>query len=131
MKGDRDMRRQVSYVSLFTVLLLAAVILMSGCSTLPPVKPIKDFKDIAGTWEGSFINFASGGRETLGTRTITADGTHTTKMGVRVINEKLKLTKDGKAVNPRDGTFTLHEGGGERVLSLRYPHGGGRYTPIK
>ena len=59
------------------------------------------------------------------------DGTHTTKMVARVINEKLKLTKDGKAVNPRDGTFTLHEGGGERVLILRYPHGRGDYTPVK
>ena len=125
------MRRQVSYVSLFTVLSLAAVILMSGCSTIPPVKPIKDFKDIAGTWEGSFRHFRSGGRETLGTRTITADGTHTTKMGVRVIDEKLKLTKDGKAVNPRDGTFILYEGGGERFLVLRYPHGSGKYTLIK
>ena len=123
------MRRQVSYVRLFTVLLLAAVILMSGCSTLPPVKPIKDFKDIAGTWEGPFIT--NSGREITGIRTITADGTYTSKMGVRVINEKLKLTKDGKAVNSRDGTFTLYEGGGERVLGLRYPHGWGKYIPIK
>jgi len=115
----------------FAAGLVAIVVLLTGCaSTLPPRKPIKDFKDIAGTWEGVFATYIPF-IKTLGTRTITADGTHTTKMGVRVIDEKLKLTKDGKAVNPWDGTFTLHEGSGERVLILRYPHGSGRYTPVK
>ena len=50
----------------------------------------------------------------------------------KYLAEGRKLTKDRKAVNPRgDVTFTLREGGGERVLILCNPHGRGGYTPVK
>ncbi len=129
MKGERDMRRQVSYVNLFTVALLAVVILMSGCTlSLPPIKPIKDFKEIAGTWEGFFIT--GKGRTIWGTTIIRADGTLTKKGPRGIINGTLKLTNDGKAVT-KEGTFTLHEGGGKRVLSFSTSSGSAQYKPAK
>ncbi len=113
----------------FAVGLVAIVILIGGCATMPPVKPIKDFKDIAGTWEGSFITHS--GMEIPYISTFREDGTYTSKRPGRTDNRTLKLTKDGKAVNTREGTFTLHEGDGKRVLSFSNPRGSGQYTPVK
>ncbi len=78
------MRRQVSYVNLITVAFLAVVILISGCTPLPPIKPFKDFKEIAGTWEGPFIT--NRGREIPGTTTIRADGTYKKKNPYGIFN---------------------------------------------
>ncbi len=117
----------------FAAGLMAIVILLTGCAaTLPPVKPIKDFKDIAGTWKGSYFNNNSG-IEFPGTRTIRADGTLTIKgnVGRNVRNDTLKLTKDGKALTSGDGTYTLHEGDGKRILFYSTPRGSGQFTPTK
>ncbi len=123
------MRRQVSYVNLITVAFLAVVILISGCTPLPPIKPFKDFKEIAGTWEGPL--FTHKGKEIPHTTTIRADGTYTKKNPYGIFNGTLKLTSDGKAVTTKEETFTLHEGGGERVLSFSTPRGFGQFTPAK
>ena len=124
------MKRE-THIGRIAALLVAIAVLLTGFGeTLPPVKPIKDFKDIAGKWEGPFIT--NRGREIETTRTIKENGTSTTKSRGRVIiSETLKLTKDGKAVNSREGTFTLHEGDGKRVLTFSNPRGSGKFTPMK
>lgn len=124
------MKRSVCLVTLIS--LLAVVILISGCTTaLPPLEPIKEFKDIAGTWEGSYTNDRTG-RVFPGTRTIRADGTISVMNtnGASVDSGTLTL-KDGKAVNSTDGTYTLHQGGAERILLYTTPRGSGRFTPAK
>jgi len=126
------MKKPAILVGFLMVVLLLTVSFSSESATLPSVKPIKDFKDIAGTWQSTFTT--NGGREIRGITIISADGAYTyTAKGVaeRVITGKLKITEDGKVVNERDGTYTLHEGEGMRVLTLSNPRGTGTEIFVK
>lgn len=55
-----------------TLFLIAVV--LTGCATLPPVRPVENVKSIAGTWEGT-VSAPGGGRFWL-RFTINEDGSY-------------------------------------------------------
>jgi hypothetical protein len=117
-----------SFVALFVL----------ACATLPPAKPIRDFRDIAGKWEGTIETFYKGQTIISPIVLITRkDGTgesfvpkgsphfpysdqgkfHFTQ---ELIAGKIRIanTRTGET-----GIRTLHEGGGKRVLIYKADDG--------
>jgi hypothetical protein len=41
-----------SMLTIRRLALVGTILLLTGCATVPPSKPIATFQDIAGTWEG-------------------------------------------------------------------------------
>ena len=103
--------------------LLIAAAMMTGCAALPPAQPAHDLTNIVGKWEG-FVLDARRQPFYPSTLTIRPDGTfenHVPSLGsqerfvgtVGVIDEQFRWKN---ATDGRTGVFTLHEGGGKRVL---------------
>jgi len=109
--------------------MVATVVLLTGCATLPPATPIKDAKSIAGTWEGTFTT--TGGREAPSKFIVKPDGTYTIVRRSGTSSGTLKLLKNGQAKSARGTTWTLHEGEGKRILSNSNPRGTGVFTRVK
>lgn len=118
------MKREKLFLG-FAVGLVAIVVLLIGCATLPPAKPIKNFKSIAGTWKGTFTTDSHD--DVPVTVTIRPDGTYKHVRAGRTSSGTFKLLKDGK-VKSRTTTWTLHEGEGKRILTTSHPRGTGKYT---
>jgi hypothetical protein len=117
-------------------LLLFAALLLAGCATLPPARPVHDFKMLSGTWTGTDVT--RGGSSHSGTMTINDDGTYiavvptippgTFKGTARIVGGKVQIKSE---TTGRTGTWTLHEGDGQRVLIVIADDGSSeaRYTP--
>jgi tetratricopeptide (TPR) repeat protein len=106
--------------------ILIAVAFVWACTTLPPIQPIRDLNSIAGKWEG--IWYSSLGIDPM-SLTIRQDGTYegivppgsnlAIKFGTHFVGTgklskgtyRFKSQKTGMT-----GVYTLHEGGGRRVL---------------
>ena len=96
------------------------IMMLTGCATVPPAKPIATFSEIAGTWEGQYV-LPSG---ELGPRwelTIRGDGQIRFKrFEVPVEGTRQLQLCDGKVVYDDalfwSGTLTLHEVEGRRIL---------------
>jgi len=88
---------------------VAIVVLLNGCATvqLPPAKPIKDIKNIAGTWK------SEDGERTL---FLNADGNYRSQGEGGRGSSGTFFIKGGKMVNVRGTTYTLHEVEGKQVL---------------
>jgi hypothetical protein len=93
--------------------ILVLATLVAGCASLPPQRSIEGLLSLAGTWRGRMTG-PTGSAPVLG-GVISATGPGRTRYG-------------GTEGN---GTVTLHEDGGRRVLSLVRDGGGGgaRLTP--
>ena len=106
-----------------------AVALVCACATLPPAQPIRDFKDIAGKWEGTICSTAGLGCSPIVT-IIREDGTGESivpqssaffpysEQGRYLVTRELvegKIRIKNKT-SGETGIATLHEGGGKRVL---------------
>ena len=115
-------------------------VVLAGCAsmTLPPERPTTDLKAIAGRWEGFVV--LSGNRFEV-TSTIREDGTYENIIPA-LSNPGPRFTgrvtvQDGKYrwrsdVTGRTGTWTLHEGDGQRVIVSRADDGGySEYRPAK
>ena len=115
-----------------------AVALVCACATLPPAQPIRDFKDVAGKWEGTYYSRA-GGRELVSPigLIIREDGTGESIVpldswlfpysdkGRFYLTQELvegKIRVKNKT-SGETGIRTLHEGGGKRVLIYRADDG--------
>jgi len=118
---------------IFVISLVVA--LACACATLPPAQPIRDHKDIAGKWEGTIFSTTLGSSPIV--LIISEDGTResivpqssafwpfsdqgrflgTWELVEGKIRTITKTTGD-------TGIFTLHEGGGKRVLVYRSDDG--------
>lgn len=116
--------------------LVVAASLVAGCATLPPAKPVQDLKVLSGTWAGTVVTRAIGTHSS--TITINDDGTWvavvptiqpgTFKGTARVVGGKVQWKSE---TTGRTGTWTLHEGDGQRVLLVIADDGSSesRYTP--
>jgi len=101
---------------LFLLTTLLVGFTVDACATLPPAKPIANFQDIAGKWEGTsaWVEFK-------------ADGTYTWFIGRNSGTGTMRI--EGGDVywassSGRRGKMTLHEGEGRRVLkSVAYETG--------
>jgi hypothetical protein len=115
---------------------LFAALLLAGCATLPPAKPVQDLKVLSGNWTGTVVT--RGGGSHTATMTINDDGTYvavvptippgTFKGTARVVGGKVQIKSE---TTGRTGTWTLHEGDGQRVLIVIADDGSSesRYTP--
>ncbi len=113
---------------------------MAGCATtLPPAKPIQDLRSIAGGWQGTVSSPQGSFGYTL---TIKEDGSWEATSSVPVGGvdrfEGGMFVRSGKIfwvsrTTGRSGTYTLHEGEGQRVLSGRTDDGSItiRLTPVR
>jgi hypothetical protein len=122
-----------------TVFLLLAPLVLSACATLPPAQPVLDLKGIVGKWEGiamySLFGTMVGAPTTL---TIKEDGFwESTWPDWDSYSLALSFPRFSGQGYLREGKFhagnsiyTLHEGGGKRVLvvydaptrmSLKFP----------
>jgi hypothetical protein len=113
-----------------------AALLLANCATLPPAKPVQDLKVLSGTWSGTVVTRGIGSHSA--TMTINDDGTYvavvptlqpgTFKGTARVVGGKVQFKSE---TTGRTGTWTLHEGDGQRVLIVIADDGTSesRYTP--
>lgn len=104
------------------ILLVGAAV--AGCAaSLPPVKPVQDFKAIAGRWQGTWTGPPGTFAQAW---TIKEDGsweivTSSPILGNTHFEGVLRL-REGKIIwlsrtSGRSGTMTLHEADGRRVLT--------------
>ncbi|MCZ6563743.1 MAG: hypothetical protein O6948_12620 [Deltaproteobacteria bacterium] len=98
------MKREKFFLG-FAVGLVAFVVLLSSSAAQPPVKPIKDFQSIAGTWK------SVDGERTL---FLNADGTYTNQGG-QGRGGTLEIN-DGKFFTSRGSVITFREVEGKQVL---------------
>jgi hypothetical protein len=99
---------------------LAVAVLALGCSTLPPVRPVTGVGQIAGQWQGKGSGPDSQVDVTLA---IDPDGSYSMAFGPVRFTGKITLV-DGRLRGRGNetgatGTYTLHEGEGQRVLVYR------------
>jgi hypothetical protein len=103
--------------SLGFVTLLIGIVL-AGCASLPPARPIQDVKILAGVWEG-WVKTPSGGQDLRVVVAIKEDGSYVTTSPTGTTTGTIYLS-DGqplfKTSRPSNGTVTLYEGEGKRVL---------------
>jgi hypothetical protein len=101
---------------------------IAGCASLPPAKSVTSLGQIAGKWQGTG---SSGYGSTPVTQTINPDGTYTAVLasGPRAGTYTGKITLvEGRLHGKGDqtgstGTYTLHEGEGQRVLVYKSDDG--------
>jgi hypothetical protein len=122
------------------VVVVAAIAgVFAACASLPPAQQARDVRSIAGKWEGAV---QTSGRSFPATLTIREDGTWeamvlgTSNPGPRFVGTVAVLAGQYRwksEINRVSGTYTLHEGGGERVLVARRDDGQtvGEYRPAK
>ena len=114
-----------------------------GCATLPPIQPIRDLNSIAGKWEGTWYTPVGADPISL---TIRQDGTWESTVppnsilarrfgthisGTGTLSEgKYRFKSQTTAMT---GVYTLHEGGGRRVLVIVSDDGKsrGEFEPAK
>lgn len=115
------------------------VTLACACATLPPLppaQPIRDFKDIAGKWEGTVYSMRLSASSPV-TVIIREDGTGDTiypqgspffpysDQGHSFVKRELvegKIRSQNTTIG-ETGIMTLHEGGGKRVLFYKSDNG--------
>ena len=108
--------------------ILIVVAFVWACATLPPIQPIRDLNSIAGKWEGTWHGPLGADPFSI---TIKKDGTWESivpadsnlarKFGTRFVGT-VNLS-EGKCrfksqTTGMTGIYTLHEGGGRRVLVI-------------
>jgi hypothetical protein len=115
--------------SVLTMFVIAA--LVGSCASLPPVQVAKDMKQITGTWEGY-----GGGGERF-TMTIGEDGKYRA-VGVDLEFVGQMQVSEGRfrfksETTGRNGTVTLYEGEGKRILKTITDDGRltSEYTPAE
>ena len=129
------MNRPMTLRSLMTALTLAAAALVTACSSLPPAQVATDTKVLVGKWEGYAV--LKGGHSREATLQVFDDGSFVSSVSgwpdsrgtVKVADGKYRYHSETRNIG---GTFTLHEGGGERVLvGLSDDGHSGEYRPGK
>jgi hypothetical protein len=105
------MKTNLGFVSLLIGIVLA------GCASLPPAKPIQDVKILGGVWEG-WVATPSGGQD-LQVVVAKEDGSYVTPSPTGTTTGTIYLS-DGqplfKTSRPSNGTVTLCEGEGKRII---------------
>ena len=81
---------------------LFAALLLAGCATLPPAKPVQDLKVLSGNWTGTVVT--RGGGSHTATMTINDDGTYvavvptippkTFKKTARIVKGKMQIKSE-------------------------------------
>jgi hypothetical protein len=98
---------------------IGTILLLTGCATVPASKPIASFQEIAGTWEGRYVQ-PSGELGPRWEHTIREDGQlRFTRSELPVDGTRQLTLRDGRAVYDSlfwSGTLTLQDVGGRRVL---------------
>jgi hypothetical protein len=117
------------FIISFVVALACAWATLAPAQPIPPAQPIRDFKDIAGKWEGTICSTAGLGCSPIVT-IIREDGTGESivpqssaffpysEQGRYLVTRELvegKIRIKNKT-SGETGIATLHEGGGKRVL---------------
>lgn len=121
------------------VLTVLATSLSVACTSLPPAQSARDLRTVAGKWEGTFTS--TKGFRGPATLTVREDGnwevfipnlTPNPRAGGMTRVEGGKYRWESKTTG-RTGTWTLHEGGGRRVLVVESDDGGTRpeYSPAR
>ena len=115
--------------------ILVFATLVAGCASLPPPKAIEGLASLAGTWRGRMTGPTGSAPVLL---TIQDDGSYHGILYVeptyREVGGVISVIGPGRTRyggTEGNGTVTLHEGGGRRVLRLVRDGGGGgaRLTP--
>ncbi len=96
------------------------IMMLTGCATVPPAKPIVTFREIAGTWKGQYV-LPSGELGPRWEHTIREDGQMRFKRFELPVEGTRQLQLcDGKVVYDDSlfwsGALTLHEVEGRRIL---------------
>ncbi len=96
---------------------LLAGIVLAGCATLPPARPIQDVKTLAGVWEGRIKS--PSGPDLPVVVTIKEDGSYVITSPSERVTGTIYLSGTQplfKTSRPSSGTVTLYEGEGKRML---------------
>jgi hypothetical protein len=109
----------MSMLTLRYVAVLGLIMVLVGCTTVPPAKPIATFGEIAGTWEGQYV-LPSGELGPRWEHTIREDGQMRFKRFELPVEGTRQLQLgDGKAMYDSmfwSGVLTLQEVEGRRIL---------------
>ena len=101
------------------VAVVGLIMMLTGCATVPPAKPIATFGEIAGIWEGQYI-LPSGELGPRWEHTIREEGQLRFRRFELPVEETRQLQfRDGKVVYDSlfwSGVLTLHEVEGRRIL---------------
>lgn len=118
---------------------VVAAAMSVACSSLPPAQPAKDFRQIAGKWEGR-LQVGSG--SCPATLSVNPDGRWETIVpcmsapgpryvgSLAIVGGQFRYKSE---TTGQSGTFALHEGDGKRVLTTAADNGrsGAEYHPVK
>ena len=116
-----------------STLLVAATLMGAACTTLPPAQPATDVKAVVGYWVGSARGRVSGAADFR----VFEDGRYEGSLSgwppshgkVTVVDGKYRFFSETRKIG---GTLTLHEGDGQRVLTLATDDGiFAEYRPAK
>jgi hypothetical protein len=110
----------MSMLTLRFVAVVGLIMVLVGCTTAPPAKPIATFREIAGTWEGRYV-LPSGELGPLWEHTIREDGQMRFKRFALPVEGTRQLQlRDGRVVYDDSmfwsGVLTLHEVEGRQIL---------------
>ena len=116
------MKHRATLYSYLRFLGLALTVLIAvSCVALPPSQPARDIRAIAGNWHGS-VQGGGWTRTLEATLTIGQDGRYEVNAiggdrfpgKIEIVDGKYRYNSD----TGRSGTYTLHEGDGQRALTL-------------
>jgi len=109
----------MNMLTLRSVAAVGLMMVLVGCATAPPAKPIATFRELAGTWEGQYV-LPSGELGPLWEHTIREDGQMRFKRFELPVEGTLQLQlRDGRVVYDSmfwSGVLSLHEVEGRRIL---------------
>jgi hypothetical protein len=113
--------------------IILAMVVVTGCATLPPAQPAADVKQVVGQWEGTGTSGAGTFPVKLAVR---PDGTYeafTPSRFTGTVTVADKSFRWRSAETARTGTWTLHEGDGRRVLIMKTDDGAITWnlTPVR
>jgi len=113
-------REATTMLTLRYVAVVGLIMVLAGCATVPPAKPIATFKEIAGTWEGQYV-LPSGELGPRWEQEIREDGQMRFKRFELPVEGTRQLQlRDGRVVYDDSmfwsGVLTLHEVEGRRIL---------------
>lgn len=108
-------------------------VVLAGCASLPPAKPIPSVESIAGKWEGWFKSPTGSGSVRVNFH---KDGTYAWTGSKESGTGTMRLTAGEirwKSSSGRSGILTLHENDAKRVLKATYDQPGwsGQLEPAK
>ena len=139
------MKQHTGRSNSYRILIISFVVALTcSCATLPPVQPVRDFKDVAGKWEGTVCTGGLGCSPVVAILMEDGSGESIVPQGSphfqlsekghfplmwELVDGKIRITNK---ISGSTGTSTVHEGEGKRLMLYKSDDGSttAKYTPV-